>query len=323
MKSENNHPAKGENFPQSHFIRDRQNSRPQKSVDVPRQGLILLDKEADMSSFQALRKVQKVLHVKKMGHAGTLDPFATGLLVLAIGDSTKALQYFLKKEKSYTARFVFGVTSPTLDPEGTLEFSPEKKGLHFTREVIEETLESFLGKQEQTPPIYSAVKVEGRRAYDLARKGEVPELKAKSVELLEAKILETGEDEEYKLPFVDLHLHVSSGFYIRSLVRDLAKKLGTVGLCKTLRRTSIGHWKLEKAKTISELSEDDVFPLVPSDFALPIHEISEAEKEHWNHGGSFPCEKASGEYMLFSQEQWAGIGEVRDGNMHPKKVIHI
>lgn len=224
-------------------------------------GIILIDKPAGISSFGALAKVRKLISINtgkkaKVGHAGTLDPFATGLLILMVGQATKQANTFLKLDKSYQAVLKLGQESTTADPEGELTDISSSK----PREAeISAAISKFTGEIEQLPPIFSAIKVNGQRAYNLARKGLPVELKPRSTTIY------GYENVIYNYPYLSFGVSVSSGTYIRSLAVDMGRALGTGAYLTELRRTSIGEYKLEDAHKIDELTPDNI-----GDFIKPL-----------------------------------------------------
>jgi len=216
--------------------------------------IILVDKPANMTSFGVVARVRRVLSQKadkriKVGHAGTLDPFATGLLILGVGKATKRMSEFLKLDKVYEATLKLGYTSTTGDPEGEIitTQNPHLKGL--TLKEIEATTQSFVGEITQTPPIYSAIKIHGQPAYKLARKGQTPTIPPRQVTIYDITI------ENYAYPELKLRVHCSSGTYIRTLAADIGQKLGTGAYLTALRRTKIGDFDIKDAKTLAELTE--------------------------------------------------------------------
>ena len=206
--------------------------------------MILIDKPDNMTSFGVVARVRRILSEKadrkiKVGHTGTLDPFATGLLILMSGKNTKKCQDFLKLDKRYEATLKLGFTSTTGDPEG--EISEQKIISPPTLTETKATLNSFTGEITQTVPHFSAVKINGRRAYDLARKGETIEMPKRTVKIYEINLL------EYNFPYLKIDCKVSSGTYIRALAEDLGKALKTGAYLTALRRTEIGSYSLKDA----------------------------------------------------------------------------
>jgi len=217
---------------------------------------ILIDKPAGMTSFGVVARVRRVLSERlaaetgekrkiKVGHTGTLDPFATGLLILLSGKLTKQSDQFLKMDKVYLAELRLGATSTTGDPEGVI--TATQGAAAVSRAEVEAVLQQFVGKVKQTPPIYSAIKVGGRRAYDLARRGEVPELPEREIEIFSIKLV------EYAYPRLEIRVHCSSGTYIRTLAEDIGKKLGCGAYLTALRREKVGDYSVADAAELRDI----------------------------------------------------------------------
>jgi tRNA pseudouridine55 synthase len=206
--------------------------------------VILIDKPIGWTSFDVVRKVRYASADKKVGHAGTLDPLATGLLILCTGKMTKQISKFQDQEKEYTGIFEIGKTTPSVDLETA--FDSEAEYCQITSGQIISTAITFIGAIEQVPPVYSAVKINGQRLYEKARKGETPEIKAKIVLIAEFEIT------KIELPEVHFRLVCSKGTYVRSLVRDFGVKLGVGAYLKELRRTRIGDFHIDQAVGISK-----------------------------------------------------------------------
>ena len=204
--------------------------------------IIFVDKPAGMTSFGAVARVRRILsqregHKVKVGHTGTLDPFATGLLILLAGKATKKAPELTKKDKVYEATIRLGEVSTTGDPEGEITKTGAKLP---ASEEIAEVLKRFIGKIEQKPPIFSAIKINGQRAYKLARKGQEVEMPSRTVEIYDIEQI------SYSEPVLQIRTHVSSGTYIRTLAEDIGKALGCGAYCSALRRTQIADYKLDE-----------------------------------------------------------------------------
>lgn len=215
-------------------------------------GIILVDKPADMTSFGVVARVRRVLTQQankkvKVGHTGTLDPFATGLMILVVGKECKNAGMYTKLDKVYEATFTLGQESSTGDPEGDLTIISD---VVPTRADVEAALVQFTGEIMQRPPIFSALKIDGVRAYKLARDGKEVEIPERSVTVHSFELL------EYAYPEVKIRTHVSSGTYIRSLAVDIGKVLGTGAYCTQLRRTSIRDWDVKSAKVLADFGID-------------------------------------------------------------------
>jgi tRNA pseudouridine55 synthase len=212
--------------------------------------IILVDKPAGISSFGVVARVRRTLSSEagkkvKVGHTGTLDPFATGLMILVSGKETKNAGTFSKLDKVYEATIVLGQTSTTGDPEGELTSISDRVP---SLQEVENALEQFVGEIEQTPPIFSAIKINGQRAYKLARKGEEVEIPKRIVTVFSLELL------EYSYPEIKVRTHVGSGTYIRSLAFDIGAVLKTGAFTNHLRRTKVADYSLADADSIDKYS---------------------------------------------------------------------
>lgn len=210
--------------------------------------VLLLDKPLHWTSFDVVKKVRGSIQIKKVGHAGTLDPLATGLLIVCTGKSTKSIQHLMIKEKTYTASFTLGATTPTFDLESTPENFKSVDAI--TQEELETTVASFLGDQMQKPPVYSAIKKSGTSAYELARRGEEVELEPRHIHIFSFKILAV------EMPVVHVEIQCSTGTYIRSIAHDFGQKLGCGAYLSALRRTSIGDYHVDDAVSVDAFLDD-------------------------------------------------------------------
>ena len=209
--------------------------------------ILLINKPLTWTSFDVVKKVRNTLRVKKIGHAGTLDPLATGLLILCTGKFTKRIDEIQAQEKEYTGTITLGQTTPSYDLETPVSESCDIS--HLTEEDMKAAAASFVGTIDQVPPIYSAVMVDGKRAYDLARKGKEAELKSRSITI---KAFDITQIEGAVISF---KVVCSKGTYIRSLAHDLGQKLGCGAHLSALVRTRIGEYRLEDALTIEDIQE--------------------------------------------------------------------
>ena len=311
-------------------------------------GFLFVDKPPTWTSFDVCAKLRKLIGVKRIGHTGTLDPFATGLLIVAVGKCTKMIPFLEKDRKTYRTKILFGKTSETLDPESKIidcypGLDPESR--IPSKEDVESLLkEKFTGKITQIPPKYSALKIDGKRAYKLVREGKEVEMKPRETEVFSVKII------EYTFPELTVELAVAAGFYVRSFARDVGTALYGGGMCAELRRIGVGEVKIlsEKLRVTKGEKEFDLITKnflsqkVISDqpFALdsllidPKHLITnidqqEIEKDRLNdfqNGRAVFLEsvknKPDGEKILILREgKTVGLGEVRSGNLQPKIVF--
>ncbi len=209
--------------------------------------VILIDKPQGWTSFDVVYKLRNALKVKKLGHAGTLDPLATGLLILCSGKFTKKIDTYQAKEKAYTGEMILGKSTPSYDSE--TEFDSEFATAHITDKLIYEAVNQFIGEISQVPPMYSAIKKEGKRMYDLARQGKTVEIEPRKVTISAFEIT------SIRLPNIEFSIVCSKGTYIRSLVHDFGKALQSGAYMSALRRTRIGEFKVENAQTVAEVIE--------------------------------------------------------------------
>ena len=255
-----------------------------KKKGQPIHGWLVLDKPEGITSTQALGKVRRLLNAEKAGHGGTLDPLATGILPIALGEATKTVSYAMDGAKTYRFTVRWGERRATDDREGAvIDTSPDRP----SRERIEAALPAFLGDIRQVPPQFSAIKVDGERAYDIARQGDAVDLEPRTVRIDRFELVEMA-DADHAVFEVDC----GKGTYVRALARDLSEALGTVGHVATLRRTRVGRFTLEKAISLDELAAMEQGAAVerllqPIETALddiPALALTEAEAHRLRHG---------------------------------------
>ncbi|MCW8812921.1 MAG: tRNA pseudouridine(55) synthase TruB [Chlorobium sp.] len=208
--------------------------------------IILIDKPSGPTSFQVVNKVRKITGVKKVGHSGTLDPLASGLVIVCTGKKTKEMDRFINLDKTYTGIIRLGLSSPSMDTETECSEYPLPEDLD-ERKILN-AREKFLGEIEQTPPMYSAVKIKGKKLYNLARKGKSVERKPRKVFISKFDI------EKVDLPDIYFHITCSKGTYIRAIADDLGKELNCGGVLYKLRREKIGEFNVKNALTIEQLT---------------------------------------------------------------------
>lgn len=275
-------------------------------------GFYLIDKPQDWTSFDVCARMRKLLNIKKIGHTGTLDPFATGLLVVAVGKCTRLIPFFEKDRKKYRTKILFNKISPTLDPESAMSDAP-------VREVGEAELQQlldkkFLGKIQQVPPQFSAIKIAGKKSCDLARRGEKVDLQPRDTEVFSAKIV------SFNWPEVEIELDVAAGFYVRALARDLGEMLGGGAICTELRRTGVGELSVDDAEPLEHVST----PIDPAMIltAVPQREIPTGRVKDFIAGRAFDFPGLDGEKILvLVGGRTIGVGEFRDGKLQPRVVL--
>jgi tRNA pseudouridine55 synthase len=211
-------------------------------------GIVLIDKPADMTSFGVVARVRRLLTQQagkkiKVGHTGTLDPFATGLMIIVVGKECKNAEMYNKKDKTYEATIHLGQTSTTGDPEGEISDISEKIP---SLTELNDALNQFKGEITQQPPIYSAIKIDGERAYKLARAGKTIDMPKRQITVHTLDLF------DYSYPDIKIRTNVSSGTYIRTLAEDIGTALGTGAYCTALRRTHIDVWSIDDAQTLQE-----------------------------------------------------------------------
>ena len=211
-------------------------------------GMMLIDKPQGITSFDCIRYLRRQTGIKKIGHAGTLDPMATGLMILLIGKGTKQADQFLKLDKTYVAELTLGATSDTGDAEGNIATVSDQIP---TREQIDKAAQAFIGQITQVPPAYSAIKINGQPAYKRIRRGEEVVIPARTVTIYDLKIV------DYTYPKLHLEARVSSGTYIRSLAADIGKHLQVGAYLSGLRRTTIGAYSLVDARPLDAITTDN------------------------------------------------------------------
>jgi len=307
----------------------------------PVHGWVNFDKPYGMTSTQAVGKVRWLYSAQKAGHAGTLDPLATGILPIALGEATKTVPFLVEASKGYEVEIAWGEHRDTLDAEGDVL---ETSDVRPSRAAIDAALPGFLGQISQIPPKFSAIKIDGKRAYDLARAGEEPEMKARPVTIYALTVIDAAPDR------LTLDVHCGKGTYIRSLARDLAIALGTVGYVKNLRRTMVGPFTQKTAIGLDSLedlvhrgaAEDKLLGLETALDDIPAFAITENEHFDIRQGRAIPLlPKAAKDLKAASRPRFIGdldasryvlatfeekpiaLCEARAGQLSPKRVFQI
>ena len=284
-------------------------------------GVILINKEKSFTSHDVVSIVKKITK-SKVGHTGTLDPNATGVLPLLLGEGTKISKYLINHNKEYEAVIQLGKKTTTADVEG--DIVEEKDVPNNVYEKCEVVLKSFIGKQKQVPPIYSAIKVNGKKLYDYARAGKSIEIAPRDIEIYDIDIIKVDQKNKQ----ISFRVRCSKGTYIRSLCEDIAVKLGTVGFMKELKRTMVGDFRIENAVTIKELqsklNENDLSDIIS------IEEIFKDNKnielygnniEKYLNGVKISVKYGDGIYKIYFNVEFNGIGIVSDGKLKRDIVL--
>ena len=286
---------------------------------------IFIDKPKNLTSFQVIKKIRDLLGVKKIGHSGTLDPFATGILAIALGEATKSINYF-KNSKSYSFKVMFGEARDTDDITGKII---SKSKVIPNKEEIENCLDKFVGNHSQVPPMYSAVKINGKRAYKMARNNENFTIEPKNVKIYSLECISGSKKNEFSFK-----LECSSGTYVRSIARDMGRMLGTYAYVSELRRTKIGKFQ-EKDIILLDKFEELVhighhFEVMHSirDVLddIPAVMIDNDLSQKFQNGLSFEYfgNKSNTELLLIeNKNKLLGIGMFNEGNIKPVRVFNI
>ena len=288
-------------------------------------GIVLLDKRLGVSSNKALQEVRRLFNANKAGHTGSLDPLATGLLPLCFGEATKVSASMLDDDKRYQVTMKLGVMTDTGDAEGqVIEIKPVPE---LSIEQIQCCLEKFIGLQAQVPPMYSALKLNGKKLYELAREGITVERAPRQITIYEVQLLEATFDS------LTLDVTCSKGTYIRSLAEDIGHDLGCGATVTALRRTQAGQFLLANAKTIEQLSDMASDELQANLIAcdkplekLPALHLSEQQAKAISFGQDIEIEsqKSESDYRLYADGLFLGLGEYGiNGKLHPKKLFNL
>ena len=241
-------------------------------------GIVLIDKPLEFTSHDVVGKLRRKFNTKRIGHAGTLDPMATGLLVVAVGPATRFLQYLPLEPKVYRAVVRFGVTTDSFDSEG--EIVSEAPIPHDFAVQIKAIVSTMLGLQEQVPPMFSAVKINGQPLYKLARQGIEVERKSRTIHIERMDILDIGEST------IEIEIECSGGTYVRTIAQDLGEKLGCGAYLQSLVRTQIGRFSLANAKSLDDVTMEDLIPLKTALKPMQIRLLSDLETMRVRNGGS-------------------------------------
>lgn len=267
-------------------------------------GIILVNKESGFSSNQVVGKVKYLLKANKAGHLGTLDVLGRGLLPITLGRGTKLFDYFLNKDKTYQTIFEFGFATTTLDREGEIT---DKNDIEVSLEQLQNFCQKFIGKQDQLPPIYSAKKINGKKAYELARTGKSVDLKPKQIEIYDLKVLKQIEKNKFLL-----EVHCSSGTYIRSLCRDIASSLGTFGVMQDILRTKCGSFDIKESFTIEDI-EQGKYKIIPLDTVFDYEKLITYEADKLLNGQLVNTDYQDGIYRIYTDNSlFLGIGNVKN-----------
>lgn len=287
-------------------------------------GIIIINKNKGYTSHDIVYKVKKIFK-QKVGHTGTLDPMATGVLPLLVGKATLCSKYLINHDKIYKVQLQLGIKTDTLDSEGKVVEKQEVDKKLLEEKNINKTLQTFLGKQQQIPPMYSAIKVNGKKLYEYARKGQKIEVKPRQIEIYKINLEKI--DKENKI--IEFEVNCSKGTYIRSLCEDIAYKLGTIGHMSKLQRVKVGEFSLLNSITIEQLEEnykDDKWIekniITIEQLFKQNNEISLTNKQInlFLNGVKLNFKKNNGLYKIYNNEKFIGTGILQD-NLLKRDII--
>lgn len=288
-------------------------------------GIIIINKTKNYTSHDIVQKVKKICN-QKVGHTGTLDPIATGVLPLLIGKGTLCSQYLMKHDKVYDVTLALGIKTDTADGEGAILEKRKVTQEIFKKEKIEQVLTSFLGKQKQIPPMYSAIKVKGKKLYEYARKGQTIKVEPRSIEIYQIKLI--GLDPKQKQ--IQFQVACSKGTYIRSLCEDIAEKLDTIGYMFALNRVQVGDFKIKDAIAIEELEKNIENKEFIKQHFITLEKLFQ-EKQSINldnkklqlflNGVRLTEKQEDGNYRIYHNETFIGIGIIENQLLKRKIII--
>ena len=274
-------------------------------------GIIIVNKSKGYTSHDIVAKVKKITG-EKVGHTGTLDPLATGVLPLLIGKGTLCSKYLMNHDKAYKVVLKLGIRKSTGDEEGDIiQEDVVDEGI-LDENNVKTVLERFLGEQEQIPPIYSAIKVEGKKLYEYARKGQQVEIKPRKITIYDIKSLKINKESSE----IQFEVSCSKGTYIRSLCEDIANEMGTVGYMKELQRTRVGTFTIEQSILMEDLTKETIerhIITIENLFKdLEDIELNERKLQLFLNGVKLSLDLEDGIYNIYSNQQFVGIGGVKD-----------
>ena len=289
-------------------------------------GIIIINKEKQFTSNDVVQIVKHTLN-EKVGHTGTLDPNATGVLPILIGKGTKISKYLINHDKIYEAVLQLGMKTETGDGEGSILEKIEVSNDTMEEENVNKVLSSFIGKQSQTPPMYSAIKVDGRKLYDYAREGKKVEIPIRNIEIYNMNLIEISLIEKP----IKFRVECSKGTYIRTLCEDIAERLGTIGFMKELNRIQVGEFNIEQSVKINELKENKnnmkylrnhIISIEKLFEGKEIIKLQEKELEKFLNGVKIGIDKKDGIYKIYDdKERFIGIGVEKNKKMKRDVIL--
>lgn len=281
-------------------------------------GIVIINKEKEYTSHDVVAKVKKILNEKKVGHTGTLDPNATGVLPILLGKGTKLSKYLINHNKIYEATLKLGEKTDTADIEGKITEEKDVKKENLSQENVTKILKEFIGKSKQVPPMYSAIKVNGKKLYEYARKGQTIEIKPREIEIYGIELLNINNNE------ISFKVHCSKGTYIRTLCENIAEKLETVGYMKELKRIEVGEFNIKNAITLKELESKKEKALISIEEFLKdkqLINLNSKKVKLFLNGVNLEFKLEDGIYRIYNEKnEFIGTGTIKS-NVLKRDII--
>lgn len=281
-------------------------------------GIIIINKPKNCTSHDIVRRAKKILN-KKVGHTGTLDPNATGVLPLLIGKGTELSKYLINHDKTYEAVLKLGEKTDTADSEGKVVEAKGVQPSNLEKENVKKVLKALIGKQEQIPPMYSAIKVNGKKLYEYARKGEKIEIEPRKIEIYNLELINIDVEKQE----ITYRVKCSKGTYIRTLCEQIAENLGTVGYMKELKRNQVGEFKIENAISVDELENIDEHKIITIEKYFDRYSkinLNENKLKLFLNGVQLTYNFEDGIYKIYCSEKFIGIGTIKN-NLLKRDII--
>ena len=286
-------------------------------------GILLINKEKEYTSQDVVSCVKKILKIKKAGHTGTLDPMATGVLPILLGDATKLSKYLIEHDKEYEAIIKLGIKKDTADSEGKTIEEKEvfEESLEETR--IKNVLESFLGETYQIPPMYSSIKINGKKLYEYAREGIEVERPKRKIKIYNIELLNINKEEKT----IKIKVECSKGTYIRTLCEDISEKIGNVGYMKELNRTKVDNFKIKDSVKLEELEKNKEEKIISIERYYTYYniieriELDDKKLKLFLNGSKLTINKSDGLYRIYSNKKFIGLGTILNNNLKRDIVI--
>ena len=286
-------------------------------------GILLINKEKEYTSQDVVSCVKKILKIKKAGHTGTLDPMATGVLPILLGDATKLSKYLIEHDKEYEAIIKLGIKKDTADSEGKTIEEKEvfEESLEETR--IKNVLESFLGETYQIPPMYSSIKINGKKLYEYAREGIEVERPKRKIKIYNIELLNINKEEKT----IKIKVECSKGTYIRTLCEDISEKIGNIGYMKELNRTKVDNFKIKDSVKLEELEKNKEEKIISIERYYTYYniieriELDDKKLKLFLNGSKLTINKSDGLYRIYSNKKFIGLGTILNNNLKRDIVI--